>query len=179
MYIREYVPFYPMNHFKTTVLPFLLLLLSLQGSAQETTFPENVGEIPFDSLQDDPHFTICNEKQVFQYYNTNSYYKDHKNEIIKYLLGQYEAEDNFGDQNGYLTVKFIINCKGETGRFRLFEIDDNYQPVSFNKALSGQLLHLVKQLRGWQPAVYKGQIYDSYQHITFHMRKGKIISITP
>jgi len=93
------VPFYPMNHFKTTVLPFLLLLLSLQGSAQETTFPENVGEIPFDSLQDDPHFTICNEKQVFQYYNTNSYYKDHKNEIIKYLLGQYEAEDNFGDQN--------------------------------------------------------------------------------
>ena len=168
-----------MNHFKTTVLPFLLLFLSLQGSAQETTFPENVGEIPFDSLQDDPHFTICNEKQVFQYYNTNSYYKDHKNEIVKYLLSRYNPEGSFEDQNGYLTVKFIINCKGETGRFRVFEIDNDYQPATFNKALSGQLLHLVKQLHGWQPAVYKGQIYDSYQHITFHIRKGKIISITP
>jgi hypothetical protein len=168
-----------MSHFKTTVLPFLFLFLSLQGSAQETSFPEHVGEIAFDSLQDDPHFTICNEKQVFQYYNTNSYYKDHKNEIVKYLLGHYTPEDSFGDQNGYLTVKFIINCKGETGRFRLFEIDNNYQPASFMKALSRQLLSLVKELRGWQPAVYKGQIYDSYQHITFHIWKGKIISITP
>lgn len=168
-----------MNHFKTAVLPFLLFFLSLQGSAQETTFPEHVGEIPFDSQQDDPRFTICNEKQVFQYYNTNSYYKDHKNEIVKYLLSHYDPEGNFGDQNGYLTIKFIINCKGETGRFRVFEMDNNYQPASFNKALSGQLLHLVKELRGWQPAVYKGQIYDSYQHITFRIRKGKIISITP
>jgi hypothetical protein len=168
-----------MNHFKTAVLPFLLLLLSLQGSAQERTFPEHVGEIPFDSLQDDPQFTVCNEKKVFQYYNTGSYYKDHKNEIVKYLLGHYKPEDNFGDQHGYLSVKFIINCKGETGRFRLFEIDSNYQPASFNKALSGQLLSLVKQLHGWQPAVYKEQVYDSYQYITFRIRNGKIISITP
>jgi len=168
-----------MNHFKTAVRSFLLLLFSLQGFAQQTTFPEHVGEIPFDNLQDDPQFVICNEKQVFQYYNTNSWYKDHKNEIVKYLLGHYLPEDSFGDQNGYLTVKFIINCKGETGRFRLLEIDNNYQPASFNKSLSSQLLQLVKQLHGWQPAVYKGQIYDSYQHITFRIRNGKIISITP
>jgi hypothetical protein len=41
------------------------------------------------------------------------------------------------------------------------------------------LMDLVKQLRGWQPAVYKGKIYDSYQYITFRIRNGKIISITP
>ncbi len=179
MYIECEVPFYPMNHFKTAVLPLLLVLFSLQAFAQEEGFPEHVGEILFDSLQDDPRFTICNAKQVFQYYNTNSYYKEHKQEIVKYLLSHYEPEGDLDDQNGYLTVKFIINCKGETGRFRIFEIDNNYQPVSFNKALSGRLLSLVKQLRGWQPAVYKGQIYDSYQHITFRIRKGKIISITP
>lgn len=168
-----------MNHFKDIVLSILFLSLCLPVFAQSSTFPDNVGDIPFDSLRDDPAFVVCNEKQVFQYYNTNSYYKDHKNEIVKYLLDHFHPQETFADQNGYLTVKFIINCKGETGRFRLFEIDNNYQPAHFNEALSAHLMDLVKQLRGWQPAVYKGKIYDSYQYITFRIRNGKIISITP
>jgi hypothetical protein len=168
-----------MNQVKGAVLSFLFLSLCLPVFAQTTIFPDNVGDIPFDSLKDDPGFVVCNEKMVFQYYNTKSYYKDHKNGIVKFLLDGFRPQESFADQTGYLTVKFIINCKGETGRFRLFEIDSSYQPSHFKEALSGQLLGLVKQLRGWQPAVYKGQIYDSYQYITFRIRNGKIISITP
>ncbi|MVT08393.1 hypothetical protein [Chitinophaga tropicalis] len=162
---------------KAIVLSFILLVLIISAYAQ--TFPENVGDIPFDSLQDDPSFVVCNPKQVFQYYNTGSYYKDHKKEIIKYLLDNFRTEDSFNDQNGFLTVRFIINCNGHTGRFRLLEIDNDYQPIHFREALSQQLLSLVKQVRGWQPAVYKEKVYDSYQYITFRIRNGKIISISP
>lgn len=168
-----------MTQLRALILSFLFLSLALPAFAQSQTFPENVGDIPFDSLQDDPGFVVCNEKRVFQYYNTAAYYKDHKKEIVKYLLDHFVPQESFGDQNGYLTIKFIINCKGETGRFRLFEIDSNYQPVHFKETLSGHLLNLVKQLQGWQPAVYKQQVYDSYQHITFRIRNGKIISISP
>lgn len=168
-----------MNHFKDAVLSFLFLSLCLPVFAQTTTFPDNVGDTPFDSLRDDPGFVVCNEKMVFQYYNTASYYKDHKNAIVKYILDRYRPQESFADQTGYLTVKFIINCNGETGRFRLFEIDSSYQPTHFKEALSAHLLELVKQLRDWKPAVYKGKIYDSYQYITFRIRNGKIISISP
>lgn len=168
-----------MYQLKIILLSFILLSLITQVFAQKQTFPDNIGDIPFDSLQDDPGFVVCNPKQVLQYYNTKSYYKDHKKEIIKYLPDNFNSQDSLQDQNGFLTIRFIINCNGNTGRFRLFEIDSNYQPIHFKEAFSQQLLSLVKQLSGWQPAVYKQKVYDSYQYITFRIRKGKIISISP
>jgi hypothetical protein len=172
-------PYSAMYQLKSILLSFILLSLITQVFAQKQTFPDNVGDIPFDSLQDDPGFVVCNPKHVLQYYNTKSYYKDHKKEIIKYLLDNFNSQDSLQDQNGFLTIRFIINCNGNTGRFRLFEIDSNYQPIHFKEAFSQQLLSLVKQVSGWQPAVYKQKVYDSYQYITFRIRKGKIISISP
>lgn len=168
-----------MEQLRSIVLSLALLFPIIPALAQKQAFPENVGEIPFDSLQDDPVFVVCNPKQVLEYYNTASFYKDHKKEIVKYLLDNFTTQDEFKDQNGFLTIRFIINCNGNTGRFRLFEIDSSYQPCHFKEALSGQLLSHVKQLSGWQPAVYKQKVYDSYQYITFRLRNGKIISITP
>ncbi len=168
-----------MHPLKNLLLSATLLFLIQPALAQKQTFPENVGDIPFDSLQDDPAFIVCNPKQVFQYYNTISYYKDHKKEIVQYLLANFRTQDSFQDQNGYLTVKFIINCHGNTGRFRLLEMDSSYQPTHFREGVSQQLLSLVKQLSGWQPAVYKQKVYDSYQYITFRIRNGKIIRISP
>lgn len=168
-----------MYQLKGIILSCILLFPIMESFAQKQTFPENVGDIPFDSLQDDPGFIVCNPKQVLQYYNSNAYYKDHKKEILKYLLDNFSTQDSFQDQHGFLTIRFIINCNGNTGRFRIFEIDNNYQPIHFKEALSQQLLRLVKQLSGWQPAVYKEKVYDSYQYITFRIRNGKIISVSP
>lgn len=168
-----------MYQLKGIILSCILLFPIMESFAQKQTFPENVGDIPFDSLQDDPAFIVCNPKQVLQYYNTNAYYKDHKKEITKYLLDNFSTQDSFQDQHGFLTIRFIINCNGNTGRFRIFGIDNNYQPIHFKEALSQQLLRLIKQLSGWQPAVYKEKVYDSYQYITFRIRNGKIISISP
>lgn len=168
-----------MHQLKIIIASIVLLCFITPALAQQQPFPENVGDIPFDSLQDDPGFVVCNPKQVLQYYNTTSYYKDHKKEIANYLLNHFSMQDSFRDQNGFLTIRFIINCKGNTGRFRLLEMDNNYQPIHFKAAFSQHLLQLVKQLGGWQAAVYKEKVYDSYQYITFRIREGKIISISP
>src|SRR6266567_1764707 len=48
-----------------------------------------VGDIPFDPLIDDPSFRICDSRRVFQYYNTGSWYLDHKKEIGRYFIRQY------------------------------------------------------------------------------------------
>ena len=51
---------------KAIVLSFILLALIIPAYAQKQTFPENVGDIPFDSLQDDPSFVVFNPRIVFQ-----------------------------------------------------------------------------------------------------------------
>jgi len=168
---------------KLTALFFLFLLSCFAACSQNSTdvqkFPEQVGDITFDAAIDDPAFTVCNPKVVFQYYNTGSYYKDHKKEIAQYFTSRYVRPADTLYQTGYLTIRFIINCKGETGRFRMYELDGNYQPFHFNQKIGEQLMALAKQVKGWQPALYKEKTYDSYQYITFRIRNGNIITITP
>jgi hypothetical protein len=142
--------------------------------------PRQVGDIPYDPLIDDPAFTVCDAQRVFQYYNTRSYFKDHKREIVNYFVNNYRAGlDTTANQTGYLTIRFIINCAGETGRFRLYQLDSAYQTFRFNGAVPDQLLKLTRQWKGWQPAKYKNKVYDSYQYITFTLKRGRIVCITP
>ncbi|MBO9202174.1 MULTISPECIES: hypothetical protein [Niastella] len=167
-------------------LTILLLTVTLGGFAQGTfnykgvdSFPLNTGDIAFNATLDDSTFSLCNPRTVFQYYNTDSYYKQHKREIEHYFKSHYHPTIQTARETGYLTIRFIINCKGQTDRFRLYELNADYQPYQFDTGISSQLLKLTKELRGWQPAVYKNKIYDSYQYITFKLTKGAIECILP
>jgi hypothetical protein len=165
---------------------FLLFpLFFLSSTYAQQPIPGNdknqfeVGHITFDAVLDDTSFHICDSTNLFQYYNTDSYYKSNKDKIAQYFLQRFTPISNTPHQNGYITVKFIINCNGVTGRYRVFEMDSSYQSFTFDKRISEQLLNLTKALKGWKPAYYKGKVYDSYQYITFRFRDGKIISISP
>ncbi|WP_212005250.1 hypothetical protein [Chitinophaga sp. HK235] len=162
---------------------FLLVLLLQQATMAQhimiDTTLANVGDIPFDSLRDDPGFKVCHPDIVFQYYNTPYYYKQHKKEICSEILRQYKPARELAGQNGFVTIRFMINCEGQTGRFRLYCIDENYQPSTFHPALTNQLMEIVKNLKGWQPSLYKGKTYDTYQYLTFHIQQGNIITISP
>jgi hypothetical protein len=138
-----------------------------------------VGDIFFGKAIDDSSFLICDSSRVFQYYNTDSYFLNHKDSFRIYFLTHFIPAPDTPGQSGYITIKFIINCEGATGRFRMTEMDSTYQPRNFDKRISGQLLSLVKSLRDWNPARYKGKNYDSYQYITFRIRNGRITTISP
>ncbi|AEW00085.1 hypothetical protein A4D02_28870 [Niastella koreensis] len=168
---------------------FFLLMLAGGGTAfaqqndsvyvRVDSFPLNTGDLAFNAALDDPGFTVCNSKIVFQYYNTGSYYKQHKREIEHYFKNSYKPVVDPAGGNGYLTIRFIINCSGQTGRFRVYELNTQYQPVKFDPRIASRLLKLTKELRGWQPAVYKDKNYDSYQYITFKLNKGGIACVLP
>ena len=162
------------------ILSVLCFFLELASYAQQPTAisraDTSVGDIIFNKSIDDSSFRLCDPARVFQYYNTDAYFLDHKDSFSRYFLNSYTPVEG---QEGYITVKFIINCEGSTGRFRLSEMDGNYQPCHFDQRISGQLLSLVKALKNWAPARYNGKYFDSYQYITFHLQKGKIVSISP
>jgi hypothetical protein len=167
---------------------FMCLLVAfsfLSSTAQPPSSPPSprlpshaVGDIPFDPALDDSAFHLCDSSRVFQYYNTEAYFLDNKDSLRLYFLNWFKPGD-VKDPSGYVTVKFIINCSGMTGRFRLLEMDSTYQPVHFDDLITGQLLSLVKGWKNWKPPHYKGKFYDSYQYITFRIVNGKIISISP
>ena len=166
-------------HILSSLLLFLILIAGNNLSAQTNSFPLNTGDIAFNALLDDSSFIICNPNEVFQYYNTGSYYKQHKREIEQYFKRNYRPAVQTTEQTGYLTIRFIINCSGKTGRFRMYELDAHHQPYKFDDRISSQLMTLTKDLKNWQPAEYKNKIYDSYQYISFKLKKGAIECVLP
>jgi hypothetical protein len=185
----------------TLRLPFLyiLALTALHTRAQPPTrkdsFPAQVGEIHYLPGTDDPTFNPCNPNRILEYYNTGSWYLEHKRSIESWFRDRYKPPTPSNNpppntppgapppdtslRTGYLTIRFVISCEGRTGWFRLSSMDTLYQPAHLDTAVTGRLLELTRQITGWQPATYRDAKYDSYQYLTFKLKSGRIECIMP
>ena len=169
------------------VIYYSLLILLISNCTPtptiEKNYPEHVGDIAEDPQLDDPNFKVCNEDYVIQYYSANytstpQLYKGEKPAILEYFK-QYSHPKTEG-QSGYITIRFIVNCKGETGRFRMQQMGSNHQAFTFDEAISSQLMKLTKALPDWQAYHHtNGEIIDYYQYLTFKLQDGQIIEILP
>jgi hypothetical protein len=158
----------------------VVIVFSISGKSQASSYPENVGDISFNPKLDDPSFKICNEKYVFQYYNFSKglQYKGEKVKIDQFFREHFTYKKMAGE-TGSLTIRFIVNCEGKTGLFRVQEMDSHYNAKKFNAELRDQLLLLTRQLDGWVAAQWQGKKVDYYQYLTFRLIDGKLIEIMP
>jgi len=165
------------------VFAFTLVIFQSCGQTQSTaaTYQEHVGDISFDAKLDDPSFKICtNENNIAQYYNFGGglQYVGEKIAIDNYFRENFKSRIQ-KNETGFLTIRFVVNCEGKTGRFRIEGMDNNYQSKKFDKELENQILKLTKQLDGWAVGESRGQKYDYYQYLTFKLTDGQIIEIMP
>lgn len=170
-------------------IPFLLALtlalFSACGPSKKYSAPpgsnylDNVGDITPDPRLDDSTFRACRESNIPQYYSVKSGFEGEKPAIERYFKEHFKTDKAWAKENGYLTIRFVVNCNGQTGRFRLLEIDPDYRPKKFPAALSDHLLQLTKQMKGWIPGKSENIPYDYYQYLTFTIAKGEITRIIP
>jgi len=168
-------------HRLVLVLVILLTIYSCereQKSIEE--YPLQVGDINFDADLDNPDFKLCDEAAVLQYYNFGKgvQYRGEKLSINNYFEDKFKARDLEGD-TGFITVRFIVNCEGKTGRHRIEGMDYNFKKKEFSKELTSSLLQLTKEMDGWLTSEYDGKAYDYYQYLTFKMEKGRLMEIMP
>lgn len=160
---------------------FVLLVTTLFAQSQESnSYPAVIGDIEYDPMLDDPGFKVCNVEAVFQYYHFGKgvQFMGEKIKIAEYFDTRYDGK-KFRGENGYLTIRFIVNCEGNTGRFRVQGMDFGYQPKTFSKKLTTQLLTLTQNLQGWIVGMYENQAFDYYQHLSFKIEDGNISEILP
>jgi hypothetical protein len=144
---------------------------------------KNVGDIPFDSEIDDNNFELCDEDNIKQYYVRNSSdtppnYQGEKRGLENTILEKYSFPKS-ERENGYVTIRFFVNCKGLVGRLRIEEMSFAYEKRSFDKKLTNQLLRIVQNLNHWAPRKDGSTSYDFYQYITFKLDNGQISKILP
>lgn len=157
----------------------LLFLIYSCGSTQPATiqnYPNQVGDIAFNAALDDTTFTVCHERWIQQYYSYGV--KGEKSVIINHFKEKYTSKGLEGE-TGCVTIRFIVNCEGKAGRFRIQEMDFNYNPKTFAPSLIHQLLQLTQQLPGWPVAQRNNYKFDYYYYLTFKIINGDIKQIMP
>lgn len=166
---------------------FFLLSLALlmvachasQSTSKPPIYPAHVGDIAADPSLDDPSFVVCQENHTPQYYSIKSEFKGEKPALEAYFREKFIKNKAHARESGYITIRFVVNCRGQTGRFRVQEIGLDYLPKKFPSALTSRLLELTKQLDGWLPGQYNSLQVDYYQYLTFTINKGDISQIMP
>ncbi len=155
-------------------------VFSISSYCQES-YPERTGDIEFDEKIDRSDFKICFPEYIFQYFNDSkgSEYTGEKIALEKEIREKYVTA-NLKGESGLIRIRFIVNCKGETDRFRLISMDTDYNPKTFDKSITEQLMEITKNLKGWKPKLYKEQsTIDYYQYLIFKLKDGHITHILP
>ncbi|WP_131401729.1 hypothetical protein [Chryseobacterium sp. JM1] len=144
-------------------------------------YPLTVGDIEFDEKLDDPAFKRCaTEKLVnLQYYQGSKEF-DYKGEKIA-ITEKLEKEKISSETktNGYITVRFLVNCEGKTGLFRVQQMNAELKETVLDKELGDRLLRFTKSLDGWIPKEIKGFKVGYYQYLTYKIENGKVSEVLP
>jgi hypothetical protein len=140
-----------------------------------------VGDIAFDPAVDRADFHLCRKtERLPQYYGTGAAYEGGGRAMAEEILLKFRPVSRAAKQSGYITIRFVLNCRGETDRFRVFQVDRNYKNTQFHPDLIAQLSDAVRALRNWKPGRYdNGEPLDCYYTVWFKIRDGKVTEVLP
>jgi hypothetical protein len=164
-----------------TLLSFVLI--SCQVEKRISKYPDTVGDIAFDEKLDEAGFQKCGAGKSrpfsFQYYHgaKGFSYKGEKIAIVEKL----KKENIYSEKkiNGYITIRFLVNCEGKAGLFRLKHMSSDLMDEVLDEELENRLLTFTKSLDGWMQKEIEGLKVDYYQYLTYKIENGKVSEVLP
>jgi len=120
-------------------------------------------------------FARCMEGQPGEYYHDNLTF----NKGNEYLIRKISENAPEASGDGYITVHFTLNCKGEMGNPGLEQMNSEFQSTTFDPALIKHIVSEVMNLKDW-PEIEPGIFYkDIHSFLMFRIKNGKIIDLCP
>ncbi len=145
---------------------------------------QRVGYIDFDKTIDkDKDLTLCTDHGfIADYYNGGN---DRAGFIggkgkLKKLIFEKLDPNKLNNESGYLTFRFVINCKGIAGKFITDQSADfNYNKKQFSQETVTHLYDIISSVKEWKPCIVRNTKIDSYFYVTFILKNGEIQDILP
>ncbi|MCZ4408995.1 hypothetical protein O3Q51_09260 [Cryomorphaceae bacterium 1068] len=174
---------FPTERFFGKALILLLAFIALTRCSTEkkqSKYLRYVGDIEGDTLLDDPEFKLCNDEVFLKQYFNFSQGLQYEGEMLK-IKEQFELAyvPVEAQESGWVRIRFVVNCRGESGRFRMICSDENYESREFDARITDQLMSITKSLDGWKPLPDSDNPDEYYQYLIFKIENGDIIEILP
>ena len=143
---------------------------------EKKEYSHDVGDILFDSRTDDPTFALCDSTKIITRRKALAYEGD-RSKIGQAFLDKFKFRPEFEPFTGYITVRFIVNCNNESGRFRAQSLDLDFSLKEAPESLKRHLIEMVQSLSGWNHAYEKDAAFDITKFINFKITKGQIENV--
>jgi hypothetical protein len=151
--------------FACSLLLCTLLFCSIsraQDITKAKSYSNQVGQIIFDPKTDKANFELCDNGWTYEYYGPGTTYKGGAKALRSYLLTHYQYKPAYKNISGYVTIRFLVSCKAQTDRFKVFQIDENYQKTNFDRGFTTYLTTLCKSLNNWVAGSFNGKAVNTY-----------------
>lgn len=170
---------------KKSLLTIVFLILVSCQSEKKTLEKQEylrwIGDINQNDQIDELDFKVCNgDENSMQYFNLGGgpIYNGEKSKIIQTFKANYRTIAK-KDQNGFIRIRFMVNCEGKAGRFRVLQSDYEYRETKFDDAIVSQLENITKGIEKWV-ILYSGETpVDYYMYLIFKITDGQLIEILP
>lgn len=128
-------------------------------------------------------FQPCNS-YVFSSFNLYPYFSFQHGRLheIRQVVEREYKPISIAGQSGLIRFKFIVNCRGEAGRFEMLTVDENYQKFTFSHQITNQLSAICQnKLTNWEPGKtnHDQTPVDTFCLLTFRLKDGLITDIFP
>lgn len=145
------------------------------AKAQQQTYMYDLRKYATDSSGT---FKPCEPNHIFEYFSVNGKYPESSQKLLESVRQVYRKPAN-STQSGFITIRFLVNCRGETGWFDVFQVDDHYRQCTFEKSIVEQLTAFTKSLNQWKAGKWESEVVNYFAYVTFKINAGTIENIIP
>ena len=124
--------------------------------------------------------TVCMDLGIY-YFQVGAKYPMSSDTQLKKLNAILGPETGLGNQSGWLTFQFMIDCEGRlVRRVRLVQTDANYKTTAFPLNGIDKLYRFIISLDRWKPATMPSKVTHPYHtFFSFKIKHGKVERIIP
>ncbi len=163
---------------------YLIVLLSLisagclENNSGKTTkyqvpsMDHDLSYIPYDAKFDNPNFTICDSTKIKSGRNKIQYIGGRR-KLKKDIISKYLNKKKHETFNGYIVIRFLVNCEGKSGRYRAQSLNFDFSPLNPPLDLLESSIDIIKNLDNWKRSVKDSQIEYS-KYINLKIKDGNV-----
>lgn len=142
--------------------------------------PNYIGYINPDKALLNSDFTLCNREKIYSTYSGLGLdaYRGSKKTFKNTILSKYDSL-SYND-SGYISYRFLVNCKGEAGWFEIIEMNLDLEETKLDKKIVESLLKLTSSAENWNTVGWdENENVDYYMYVLYRIENGKIVEILP
>lgn len=173
------MPIHRMRIILFALLAFLSLACSIDSTAVSTTAYEpptrnhDLGYIPHDTRYDHPDYIVCDSTKINSGRNSVQYAEGTK-KLREDILVNYSYNPAYAAFSGYIVIRFLVNCEGNTGRYRAQALNLDFTSADAPDGLLEQSIALLKSLDQWVKSSKQGKQAEYAKYINLKMENGHI-----